>query len=149
MDGSPSRHFGQKGEVMTNICQWFAMCGNTALTVVKHPFMGPLHVCSHCLTIGVDERETIEIGHPDHLYTKDTEAQIDSSDIVTNSCAVTIASWFASSGTVGIHFAELATSGTVKKDALLRSIDRETSDWAPESLEYRALGKLAQWAVDR
>lgn len=92
---------------------------------------------------------TIDIGRPMHLSTDEVTEEVRSAAAggrrISSNAAVTIASWWQSSGPTGIGFAALASTGYVDLDSLLGNItaaDRE----ATSPFDREALDALLKWA---
>lgn len=69
-------------------------------------------------------------------------------DVISDRVALTIASWFASSGTQGRVFAALASTGQVDSEDLLAEIKREL-DIEHDPSDVSALSALEAWVYDK
>lgn len=93
----------------------------------------------------------IDAGHEPHLTTFEMEAYYDTTlRFLTNQEARTIAGWWQSGSSVGIHMAELASSGRVDAAELLDAIVATMQDvhkGDDSRQNYRDLCALYAWAV--
>lgn len=92
----------------------------------------------------------INAGRAPHLTTDEmTGVRGDAVRFLTNQEARTIAGWWQSGGSVGIHMAELASSGRVDASELLGDIVATMVDVSMHrnAANYRDLCDLYAWAV--
>lgn len=74
--------------------------------------------------------------------------QLTHDELMTDGTAMTIASWWQSSGRVGSALASLASGCAVSADALLRDIDN-TRPEAVFADDRDALDMLAEWVYEK
>lgn len=89
---------------------------------------------------------------PSHMRSEDAYAMVTDrygagKGEITDECAVTIASWWQSPGSIGSDFAALASRGTVAVSALLDDI-AATYREATDARDRQALDMLATWAMN-
>lgn len=92
---------------------------------------------------------TINVGRPAHLPSTNAEAEVRrvhrvAGTNLSDSAAVTVASWWAGPGTPGKHLAALATSGRVELVGLLDDIARTTAQYHPAPFDLVALRRWAK-----
>ncbi len=86
----------------------------------------------------------------DHIHSVFAVQQVSArygNEEIDDNVALTVASWYASSGTAGRVLAQLATTGTCVVEELLDDI-HASRPWADTSLQHKALDMLATWALN-
>jgi hypothetical protein len=101
--------------------------------------------------------DVIVTGRPAHLSEAEALAEVaaqEGREEVSDACAVTITSWWQSPGRVGRAFAQLASTGSVRLEALAEDISATFAELrtvglnAANSDQWRALEALATWALN-
>lgn len=97
-----------------------------------------------------DER-MINVGRQTHMSSADALAMCQrrrGEQEITDACAVTVASFWQSSGTRGSAFAALASTGTVELQTLLDDIHYSYVNEAGSLDDKLMLDMLATWAIN-
>lgn len=86
-----------------------------------------------------------------HLLQEDADHEIFDAyaelGMITDGCALTIASWYQTSGVVGSKFAQLATTGRVLSSDILHAIACERT--GVRVSEQKNLDMLMVWVYDK
>jgi hypothetical protein len=107
-------------------------------------------------SISRDACDVITTDRPAHLCEAAALAEVNARRghvEISDACAVTIASWWQSPGTVGRAFARLASTGSVVARDLADDLAATFAELRPLGLngdnsdEWRALEALATWAL--
>lgn len=99
---------------------------------------------------------TLNVGRPRHMSEDEAQEMVAARygrEEITDECAVTIASWWATSARGrGLGMAELSTSGRVRLEDLADDLSDAYNNVTPTSLnvveDTQALDMLATWALN-
>lgn len=97
---------------------------------------------------------TVHLPNVRHLTTDQVHAEVNAchgAREVSDACAVTIASWYASPGVVGRHLAALATGAPVDRDDLVVDLSETLEEHYATSnaQDKRCLDMLGTWVLRR